>query len=168
MTRASIEVILSALNAAQVRYLVAGGFAVVAHGYLRFTADLDLVLDLDAENARRTLEVLQRLGYQPRVPVPLAQFADAQARQFWAEHKNMQVFSLASSLHPATEIDLFIAEPFDFASAYAHAAHLSLMGVEVPVVPLATLLAMKRQAGRPQDLQDIRALEELHGAQPHE
>ena len=37
----SVSAIVEALNAAKVRYLVAGGLAVVAHGYLRFTNDLD-------------------------------------------------------------------------------------------------------------------------------
>ena len=39
MERRSIEVIIRALNEAHVRYLIAGGLAVVAHGYVRFTAD---------------------------------------------------------------------------------------------------------------------------------
>jgi hypothetical protein len=45
MQRRSIEAIVQALDAANVRYLIAGGLAVVAHGHLRFTADVDLVLD---------------------------------------------------------------------------------------------------------------------------
>lgn len=42
MTRSSIESLFGALNAANARYLVAGGLAVVAHGLVRFTADVDL------------------------------------------------------------------------------------------------------------------------------
>ena len=38
----AIEQVLSALNASRVRYLVVGGVAVVLHGHLRATADLDL------------------------------------------------------------------------------------------------------------------------------
>ena len=37
----AIETVLTALNAAHVRYLIAGGVAVVLHGHLRATADLD-------------------------------------------------------------------------------------------------------------------------------
>lgn len=164
MTRLSLDTIFSALNAANVRYLVAGGFAVVAHGHVRFTADLDLVLDLGEANARRALEVLRSLDFRPRVPVPIEQFADAQSRQSWIETKNMTVFSLFSPLHPATEIDLFVQEPFDFAAAYERAPRLQLGGVAVPVVPLDELLKMKREAGRVRDLQDVAALEQLRDA----
>jgi hypothetical protein len=40
----SFEKIVLALNAAKVRFLVAGGLAVNAHGYARFTNDVDLVI----------------------------------------------------------------------------------------------------------------------------
>ena len=49
----SIEMVVKALNDAKVKYLVVGGVAVVAHGYERFTRDLDLVIGLEAENIRR-------------------------------------------------------------------------------------------------------------------
>jgi len=45
----SVEAIIGALNAARVRYLVAGGLAVVAHGYVRFTADIDQLRALRGE-----------------------------------------------------------------------------------------------------------------------
>lgn len=41
-----IEQVSEALNRARVRYLVVGGVAVALHGYLRTTADLDLVVQL--------------------------------------------------------------------------------------------------------------------------
>lgn len=41
------EAILAALNARGVRYVVVGGFAVAAHGVVRATADLDLVVELE-------------------------------------------------------------------------------------------------------------------------
>jgi len=44
-----VESIVVALNAAKVRFLIVGGLAVAAHGYLRFTADVDLVLDPEPE-----------------------------------------------------------------------------------------------------------------------
>jgi hypothetical protein len=40
----SIEAIVKALNQAKIQYLIVGGVAVNAHGYERFTKDLDLVI----------------------------------------------------------------------------------------------------------------------------
>ena len=50
MNLASLEAIVGALNTAGVRYLVAGGLAVGAHGYPRFTMDVDLVVQLRADS----------------------------------------------------------------------------------------------------------------------
>ena len=46
----SVRAVIEALNGAQVRYLVVGGLAVVAHGYLRFTNAVDLVIQLQPDN----------------------------------------------------------------------------------------------------------------------
>src|SRR6059036_2128896 len=114
MERRSVEAVISALNRAGVRYLVAGGLAVVAHGFVRFTADVDLVLDPEPGALRRAIDVLATLGYRPRAPVEFAEFADPGKRQAWAREKGLTVFSVFSPGHRATEVDLFLEVPFDF------------------------------------------------------
>jgi hypothetical protein len=44
---------IAALEAARVRYLIVGGVAVVLHGHLRTTGDLDLLVDLSDDNATK-------------------------------------------------------------------------------------------------------------------
>ena len=83
----AIEQVLSALNASRVRYLVVGGVAVVLHGHLRATADLDLIVQLGTENALDAVRVLEGLGFSPVAPVPATMFADPTARQSWIEDK---------------------------------------------------------------------------------
>jgi len=51
MKLADVAAILRALNDADVRYLIVGGLAVIAHGYVRYTADLDIVLRLERETS---------------------------------------------------------------------------------------------------------------------
>jgi len=53
------EAILDALNQARMRYLVVGGVAVVLHGHLRITADLDLIIHLERDNVLRAMRALQ-------------------------------------------------------------------------------------------------------------
>lgn len=156
-----IERVLEALNRARVRYLVAGGVAVVLHGYLRTTADLDLVVQLEPDNARRALRALGSIGYVPRAPVPAEQFADASTREQWIREKNLEVFSLWSNETPGLEVDLFVREPFNFDEAYESARDLQLGTTTVRVVPRRLLIEMKKLAGRPRDLEDIEALEQL-------
>jgi hypothetical protein len=162
VTVRSLDAVIGALNDAGVRYLIAGGLAVVAHGYVRFTADVDLMLDLGSDNAQRALSALESLGYRPRVPVALADFLDPATRASWVHEKHMTVFSLHSPQHPATEIDLFIDNPLDFDRAYANRVALDLgSGVRAAFVGLDDLLEMKRRAGRAVDAIDITHLEAI-------
>lgn len=164
VTRRSVEAIVDALNVAGVRYLIAGGLAVVAHGYVRFTADVDLILDLDPDNVRRAIEALEAIGYQPRAPVAFREFADAVSREQWRRERNMTVFSLYSDAHAATEINLFIDSPLDFESAYDVAVRMEVApGVEAVFVGYRDLLRLKERAGRATDLDDIRQLKAIHG-----
>src|SRR5208283_1148005 len=117
----SLEAIVRALNEAEVQYLIVGGLAVVAHGYVRFTADVDLVLLVDRDNLLRAVAALKSLDYRARAPVKFDEFVDPANRRKWASEKGMTVFSLLSPRHPATEIDLFLEPPTDFPSAYASA-----------------------------------------------
>src|SRR3954451_19352634 len=121
MKRDSVVAIVQTLNENEVRYLIVGGLAVVAHGYVRFTADIDLVLSPESDNLGRAVVAIKTLGYRPRAPVAFDEFIDASKRQEWATEKNMTVFSLFSESHPETEIDLFLESPIDFEIAYAQA-----------------------------------------------
>ena len=164
MTRIAVEAIIRALNARGVRYLVAGGLAVVAHGYVRFTADVDLMLDLESENVEAAIAALETLGYRPRAPVPFRDLADPHHRAQWVREKGLTVFSLHSAEYPATEVDVFVESPIEFDAAYAAAAHIELApGVRATFVSYDDLIRLKRQASRPQDLEDVRQLRRLKG-----
>lgn len=156
-----VEWVLAPLERAGVRYLVVGGVAVVLHGYLRTTLDLDLVLQLERNNVERALSVLADLGFQPQAPVPLSAFAHPEIRETWLREKNMTVFSLWHPDHPGFAVDLFVQEPFDFDAVYRRALRIPLSDIEVSVVSREDLMAMKRAAGRARDLDDIAALSEL-------
>ena len=156
---ASFEAIVRALNDAGVRYLVAGGLAVNAHGYLRFTKDVDIVIQLIPENVLRTFAALGMLGYRPAAPVTAEQFADQSTREGWIHDKHMQVLQLWSDRHRDTSIDIFVGDPFPFEEEYAKALIKPLYGaIDVRFVSLSTLIAMKELAGREQDRIDIEHL----------
>ena len=166
MTSSSVQAIIQALNQAEVRYLVVGGLAVVAHGHVRFTADVDLVLDLDEKNLRRALAAFEYLGFRPRAPVPLEDFADAEIRAGWIRDRGLTVLSLFSDRHPFTEVDLFVADPLGFDEAYQQRATFEISpGVEAAFVGIDDLILMKKAAGRPQDLSDLEQLEKLRGVE---
>ena len=159
--RNRIQRVLATLEEAQVRYLVVGGVAVVLHGYLRTTLDLDLVIQLEDGNLAKALRGLEALGYQPRVSAPMAAFADRATRESWIRHKNMLVFSLWHPDQQGFVLDLFVEEPFDFDEVYSRALLVSLPETKATVIALEDLILMKRQAGRPRDLEDVEALLEM-------
>jgi Nucleotidyl transferase AbiEii toxin, Type IV TA system len=155
----SVEAIVQALNEANARYLIVGGLAVNAHGFVRLTRDVDIVLALDPANAALGLNALLAIGYQMSVPAPPEDFANSEIREGWRRSKRMIVLKLWSDQHRRTPVDIFIYEPFVFAEEINVATALEVCpGVSAPVVSLPTLLKMKRTAARPQDLIDIEEL----------
>ena len=150
---------MRALNEAKARYLIVGGLAVNAHGFVRLTRDVDIVLALNPENATCGLRALLNIGYRLGIPAKPEEFADAATREDWRRSKEMIVLKLWSDEHRRTPVDVFVYEPFDFAVETTRSEALEVCpGVTAPVVSLPTLLEMKKQAGRPQDLIDIEEL----------
>jgi predicted nucleotidyltransferase len=154
----AIEKVIAALNDAGVRYIVVGGVAVVLHGHLRVTADLDLVVHLARSNVLQAMRALTQLGYRPRAPVAAEQFADAALRESWLRDKGLTVFALWSDVHPGLEVDIFVSEPFDFETAYARTARVPLDTTTAVVISLPDLIDLKLKAGRAVDLADVEAL----------
>ena len=144
------------LNEAGVRYLIVGGLAVNAHGHVRYTNDLDLVIGLDPVNIRLGLDTLAKQGYRPRIPLTSEQFANAKLRNQWGNEKGLVVLSLWNERWKETPIDVFVREPFNFTAEYEVAKLVPLAsGLSAPVVALPALFRMKKEAGRPRDLDDI-------------
>jgi hypothetical protein len=158
MKLASFDAIVTALDRAGIRYLIAGGLAVNAHGYLRFTKDVDLVVQLVPDNAKAAFAALATLGYRPVVPVTAEQFADAKLRETWISDKGMQVLQFWSDSHRETPVDMFVREPFPFDEEHARALVKPLGAVLVRFVSIPTLIEMKTAAGRAQDMIDVEHL----------
>ena len=161
-----IERAVRTLNEADVHYLIVGGVAVVLHGYLRATSDLDLVVELDPANASRAAEALAAAGYEPRVPVPMADFANPNERVRWMNEKHMVVFTVLHPRFPRLEIDLFVEEPFDFEAAFERSIEVPIRSQTARVIALDDLIALKRGSGRAVDLADVEALEHIRDLDP--
>ena len=155
------ESLFAALNRGGVRYVVVGGVATVLHGYARLTVDVDLVVDLASAQAAKAIEVLTAVGLVPRVPVNAAEFADAGKRESWIRDKNMRVFTMLDPRNPMRQVDLFVEPPMDFEGLWARAELVHLEHTDVRIAAIRDLVAMKRIAGRPQDIADIEALEAI-------
>lgn len=157
----SLIQIIRALNEAGVQYLIVGGVAVNAHGFERYTKDVDLVIGLDPHNITQGLHALESIDYHMSIPVSPEDFASEENREMWKTEKNMIVLKLWSDQHQRTPIDVFIYEPFNFQAEYAKRKIEKIEGFEAPIVSLESLFKMKRDANRNQDLIDIENLQRI-------
>jgi predicted nucleotidyltransferase len=162
MKLTSFETIARALNAADVRYLVAGGLAVNAHGYARFTNDVDLVIRLTEASVLATFKALGKIGYRPVAPITAKEFADPANRRRLAKAKKMTVLQMWSDKHRETPVDIFVTEPFDFDVEYKAALVEDLSSkIAVRFVSIETLIKLKTKAGRAEDEIDIKNLKTI-------
>ena len=155
------ERLFATLNETGVRYVVVGGVAAVMHGHARLTADVDLVVDLAPDPARKMVDALTELGLSPSAPVKAADFADSSIRESWITEKGMVVFPMVDLKNPMRAVDPFARYPLDFDALWSRADVIDLNGIGVRVASIDDLIAMKRDAGRPLDLDDVDHLEHI-------
>ncbi len=146
----------------KIDYILVGGLAVSMYKVPpRFTMDVDIILKFIPENIEKFLAVLEKLGYKPKVPVNPLDFADPKKREAWIKDKNMKVFCF---YHPKREhevVDVFIEHPIDYKEMVNEKKIIKLKGLEIPIPSKKHLIALKKIAGRDNDLIDIRNLESL-------
>ena len=155
------ESLFEALNRDDVRYVVAGGLAVVLHGHPRLTGDVDLIVDLDPPEAAKAIATLESIGLRSRVPVDPKSFADAKTREHWIRDKGMRVFSMWDPSNRLREVDLFVAHPIPFEELWKRSEVVPLDSTHVRAASIDDLIALKRLADRDVDRLDIAALEEI-------
>jgi hypothetical protein len=159
------------LNEAGVRYVVVGGVAALLHGNNRATADIDIVVDLQPDEARKAVEKLLGIGLRSRLPVDPLRFADPAERRRWRDEKHIQVFSMYDPAHPSVVVDLFVEPPMDFDALYRQSIVVRLPSSAVRICSVQHLIEMKEKCGRPQDVIDaanLRLLQERAGEQAGE
>lgn len=140
-----LQRVFKSLNSHDVRYVVIGGLAAIAHGVPRNTFDLDILIEASPDNAQRLLDALIEAG--------LGTASLTSASQLLA--KEITIFK------DLTRVDVQTSTPgLRFAEAWAKRTGIPVAGVSVPVVSKDHLIASKRASGRPVDLEDVRILEQ--------
>jgi len=143
------EDIFRKLGEKKVRYAVAGGVALVLHGVVRLTADLDLIVDLSPANLKTFVSAMNELGYRPRLPVRVEDFVDAETRKNWIKEKGMAVFTFYCPKRQINQVDVFIKELIKFNNKEKEILWVKAKDVIIPVVSLRHLKKLKEISGRP-------------------
>jgi len=156
MIEPDLKLVTRLFTEAGADFVLIGGFAVIAHQVMRTTEDCDFLIPDDEDNDSKVLSALEALGAVPRNGQPLT----------------LSLVSERDSLHlespTSGQLDLLRGglAPLDFASVSSAAIKATLSEVDFKVASLASLVAFKRLAGRPQDLADLAQLEAIHGPLP--
>jgi predicted nucleotidyltransferase len=147
--------ILDDLNQAGVRYVLIGGIALIRHGVVRATRDVDAVFDPDPDNVDRIRALTARWGATrpDGSPIPEGSIASDRNIHLATPHGDLDLLSEATA-------------SVGFADLLARADTRRVDGVEAPICSLEDLVAMKRSVGRERDLVDLADLESAHGDLP--
>lgn len=139
-----LQEVFASLNSHEVRYVVIGGIAATLHGVPRSTFDLDLLIDATSDNARR---LLQAFGAAGLGTASLTSPDDLLS-------KEITIFK------DRVRIDVQTSTPgINFDEAWREKETMTYKGQPFFVVSKKHLIASKRAAGRPVDLEDVRILE---------
>jgi predicted nucleotidyltransferase len=146
---------LRELNEAGVRYVVIGGLAVIRHGAVRATKDVDAAVAMDGENLARLDALVDRWQATNPDGTPLRRRALQAGGVLALRTRHCYVDILSEQLLPAP-----------FADVIERADVKRIDGVEAPICSLTDLVAMKRATGRASDALDLERLREALGELP--
>ena len=150
-----IKQVITAFQKFQVKYAVVGGVAVALHGAIRGTVDIDFVIQLDRSQFEAAEKALLSIGLQARLPVTATDVFDF--RDEYIRNKNLVAWSFYHPSNPLEIVDILITQDLKTVKTVDKKVDRMI----VKVISILDLIAMKKQAGRPQDIEDIKALEKL-------
>jgi hypothetical protein len=139
------ESLLRSLNARDVRYVVIGATAFPVHGYARATLDIDIFIEATRENVERTLAALWDTGYD---------MTDVTIDDLLTKKLLIRQYVQETDIHP-------FVTGVTFDEIWRHRVADRIGQTPAFFASLDDLIRMKRAAGRPKDLEDLRVLTRL-------
>ena len=138
--------LIAAFNDQQVEFLIVGAHALAAHGHVRATKDLDVWVRPSVDNAHRVIKALTSFG---------APLHDLSVDDLCTPELVFQIGVAPMRIDLLTSVS-----GLDFDAAWERREMVDLGGLSVPVLSLEDLATNKRATGRPQDLVDLRWIDE--------
>jgi hypothetical protein len=132
------------LNAGRIRYVVIGGYAVAYHGYVRYTGDLDVFVEMSEINATKLVSALREFGFDVPKLKPALFLEKGRIIRLGYEPMRLEILN---------EID-----GVSFEECFRHRRRSRIGGLSINFIDLPRLLKNKRASGRQKDLADVEAL----------
>lgn len=150
-----IHEVCQVLNKAKIPYAIVGGFAVALHGIVRGTIDVDIALKWSLKNLEKTENALNSLGLVSLLPINAHNLFHF--KNEYIQNRNLIAWNFYDPKNPNKQVDIIIT--FDLKDA--HTTLFKSQQGTIRVLSKKDLIAMKKASGRPQDLEDVKALESL-------
>ncbi len=155
MLELDVQGIFEALDRGDVEFLVIGGVAVGFHGFVRGTKDVDIVPNPEPENLEKLAGMLATLDariegveeFKGELPDALALGGN------WVLRTRLGRFDIMQ----------WIGDDPLWEKLSPTAVEAEIGGLPVKFASYEDLVALKEQAGRPQDLIDLQRLREARG-----
>jgi hypothetical protein len=133
---------LKALNNNQVDYIVVGGVAVILHGYVRTTGDMDIWVRKSRENYGKLMKAFYEFGL-PKLDMNEKNFLNDVLNVWSFGRKPVQIEIMTS------------VKGLNFDEAFQSVNFFDEGEVRIPFLSLSHLIQSKKAAGRHKDLDDV-------------
>lgn len=146
-----IENLLRLLKENDVRFVIIGAMAFPVHGYSRATLDIDIFIEKNTVNAKKTLKALRDFGYD---------VTDIKVNDLLSKKILIRQYLVETDIHP-------FVKGVIFRKVWKNKVKSKIKKVEVYFAGLDDLIKMKKAAGRPKDKEDLKILLKLKKMQSH-
>lgn len=165
MEESFLKQIIVSLSERGVKYIIFGGVALVIHGVERMTLDLDISLELEEENVKKFLQVMEDFHMTPRAPISPYVLLDQEALDYIIKEKNAVAFTFLDKEKPYKQVDVLIHPELRYEKWIEKTVSISLFGHKVCLLSREAILEMKKNMENPRDkdLLDIKELEKSLG-----
>jgi hypothetical protein len=134
------------LRAEGLRWYIFGAQAVVIHGFVRQTADVDVTVEVPEDRLSPLVRRLESAGFKLRI--------EQDAAAFIARTRVLPMIHLGSRL----PLDLVLAGPGPEEGFLERATEVEANEFRFPVISAEDLIVVKVLAGRAKDLEDVRGV----------
>ena len=139
------ENLLKSLKEHKVEFVVIGATAFPVHGYARATLDIDIFIRPTEVNAQRTWNALKTFGYD---------LTDVEKKDLLKRKLLIRQYAVETDIHP-------FVKGISFEEVRKNKVRAKFGNTFVYFASLDDLIKMKRAAGRPKDLEDLKYLKKL-------
>lgn len=147
--------VCAAFDKTKIPYAIVGGYAVALHGAVRGTIDVDIAIHWTLKNLENVEKTLMEIGLVSLIPVDSKSVFHF--REEYIQKRHLIAWNFYDPKNPVNQVDIIIN--YDLKNASTKTIKTSFG--KIKVLSRKDLIAMKRASGRPQDLEDVKALESL-------